>query len=343
MHPDRRVRFAALALISLLIAASAHAAEIGHFNPGVAMIRDYQLGEPGFYAVSYQYFYKTSRFNDEDGDRVDSINVHPGPGPGVDIDVDVEVDLFAWAPAFVYVLPFEVIGAKYGVFALPSFANASLNASLDVLGRAGIERDAEEFAFGDLYFSPIWLTWSGKHTDFSATYGFYAPTGKYDVDKVTVPVLGTRVKIEEPDNIGFGFWTHQFQGSATYYPFENRATAFAATGTYEIHGDKDEYDLTPGHNFTLDYGISQYLPLSEDQHLLLEVGPAGYSSWQTTEDSGDDASDDRLDQVHAIGGQAGITYVPWLFVANFHAFHEFHSEDRFQGTVVGFSFAKKFW
>jgi hypothetical protein len=340
MHRDRCVRFAGLAAISLLFALSAHAGEIGHFNPGVAMIRDYQLGEPGLYFASYQYFYRTTRLNDAHGDELDSVHIQPGPGPGVDLNIEVDVDIFAWAPAVVWVSPWKLLGAKYGVFALPSFANASITAGLGRAGRAGLSRTEEDFALGDTYLSPLWLTWSGKHFDASLAYGFYAPTGRYDIDRVSVPIVGN-VKVEEADNIGLGFWTNQLQGAATYYPFENRATAFAGVVTYEIHGDKEHYDLTPGQNVTLNWGISQYLPIGSDK-LLLEIGPAGYDEWQTTEDHGSDANDNHKDQVHAVGGQGGITYVPWFLVANFHVFQEFSSEDRFQGRVVGFSIAKKF-
>jgi hypothetical protein len=50
----------------------------------------------------------------------------------------------------------------------------------------------------------------------------------------------------------------------------------------------------------------------EDHHHL-EIGPAGYSSWQVTDDTGSAAKNpDVHDQVHAVGGQLGLTYVPWL-------------------------------
>jgi hypothetical protein len=74
---------------------------------------------------------------------------------------------------------------------------------------------------------------------------------------------------------------------------------------------------------------------------LLEIGLAGYDSWQTTEDSGRDANSIR-DQVHAIGGQIGLTYVPWNLVLSFDAFYEYAAEDRFQGQSYGLSIAKKF-
>jgi hypothetical protein len=75
--------------------------------------------------------------------------------------------------------------------------------------------------------------------------------------------------------------------------------------------------------------------------LLLEVGPAGYDTWQITNDSGSAASNTR-DQAHAAGGQLGLTYVPWMLSANFHGFYEYSAENRFQGGSFGVSIAKKF-
>ena len=122
-----------------------------------------------------------------------------------------------------------------------------------------------------------------------------------------------------------------------------RAPAVLAALTYEIHGDKQDFDLQPGQNLTLNWGISQFLPLRKDQQLLLEVGLTGYSSWQITDDSGSDAGNPSVhDDAHAVGGQLGLTYVPWFASLNLHYFGEFAAQDRFQGQVFGFSLAKKF-
>jgi hypothetical protein len=189
---------------------------------------------------------------------------------------------------------------------------------------------------GDLLVQPVWLDCSLKHWDFNASHGFYAPVGKYNTDTVTVPGVGP-VKVESADNIGYGFWTQQFQGAVAWYPMEHKATAVP----YETNTKKEDFDLTPGDTLTLNWGISQYLPLKKDDSLLLEVGPAGYDSWQMTEDSGSDPSS-TMDQVRGAGGQLGVTYVPWSLLINFHAFCEFAAEDRFQGQSYGISIAKKF-
>jgi len=70
-------------------------------------------------------------------------------------------------------------------------------------------------------------------------------------------------------------------------------------------------------------------------------GPAGYDTWQITGDSGSAASTTR-DQAHAVGGQLGLTYLPWFLSVNLHGFHEYFAEARFQGGSLGVSIAKKF-
>ena len=68
------------------------------------------------------------------------------------------------------------------------------------------------------------------------------------------------------------------------------------------------------------------------------------SSWQISDDTGSDATNGGVhDQVHAVGGQLGLTYLPWHAALNFHAFYEFSAQDRFQGHAFTISLVKKFW
>ena len=62
--------------------AAAHAAEIGHFAPGVLNIRDFAMPEQGFYGALYNHDYTTDRLNDADGNEIDSITINPGPCSG---------------------------------------------------------------------------------------------------------------------------------------------------------------------------------------------------------------------------------------------------------------------
>ena len=336
-------RIAAALFAIALLAAAPGRAEVGHFIPGLLNIRDYFLPpEPGVYVAAYNYYYSTDRRNDNDGDKIRSVTLDPpGPGPGVPVNLDVDLDLYALAVPFIWVTEWNFLGARFGALAAPSFANASVEASLSVGRRLGGDADNSSFNVADPYFQPIWLDWSGKHWEVSAAYGFYAAAGKYDSAERTVPVLGT-VRLEDPDNIGYGFWTHQFQAAGAWYPFDHKGTAVTGVATYEYHTNKQDFDLQPGENLTLNWGISQFIPLTSDQRLLLEIGPAGWNGWQVSADSGTDAIDHQRDRTHAVGGQLGITSIDWGMAVNFHGFYEYRTQSRFQGYSLGLSLAKHF-
>lgn len=335
------IRCSLAAVAMLLMSASARAGEISHFNPGVPNIRDFLVpSHPGFYVAVYNYYYTTDRLNDANGDKLRTINVNPGPGPGINFDVNVDVDIYALSPMLIWVSDWKILGARYAAYVAPTFANASLSAALSNQHLLGREASNDSFGAGDLLVHPLWLGWDVPHFAAALGYGFWAPVGQYDTAPVALP-NGEVVRVESPDNLGFGYWTHQFQGAGAWYPWEDKRMAVVLTGTYEVNGDKEGYKLEPGQFFTLNWGISQYLPLVKDQSVLAELGLAGYDSWQTTDDHGLDARNNLNDSVHAAGAQIGVTHVPWGAVLNFHYFYEFESEDRFQGHVVQLSLAKK--
>ncbi|HRI13957.1 MAG TPA: transporter [Verrucomicrobiota bacterium] len=329
-------------VVVLAFGTGVRAGEIGHFNGGFLNIRDFFVpAEPGFYGALYNYYYTTDRLNDQNGNEINDITIiPPGGGPGTTLNLDVNVDLYVVSPTVIWVPDWKPLGARCGILVAPTFASASLEAALSRANNAGLGASGSSWGVGDLLVQPVWLDWSSEHWDLNLSYGFYTPLGRYGTDTVTVSGIGP-VKVESADNIGYGFWTQQFQGAVAWYPMENKATAVTSALTYEINSEKEDFDLTPGNALTLSWGISQYLPLKKDHSLLLEIGVAGYDSWQTTEDSGSDANSIK-DQVHAVGGQLGVTYVPWNLVLNFHAFYEYAARDRFQGQSYGLSIAKKF-
>jgi len=195
---------------------------------------------------------------------------------------------------------------------------------------------------GDWFIQPVWLGWKIGHGEAVLGYGFYAPIGKYDTEVVTLPVIGD-VTAESPDNIGLGFWTHQFQGAGAWYPWVDKRMAVVGALTYEIHGKKKDFDLTPGHNFAVNWGVSEYLPLTKDERFVAELGILGYDSWQVTDDSGEDARNaDVRDDVHGVGLQIGSIYVPWKTALNFKYVYEYGATDRFLGQSFSLNLAVGF-
>jgi hypothetical protein len=330
------------AIIAVITTVASYAGEIGHFVPGVPNIRDLALPLPGFYGVIYDYGYSTTRLNDANGNKLSSVNIGGRVGPGVTLGIDVDVSAYALAPTFIWVAKKKVLGGHYGAYLSPTFSNNSINGALSSVSGVGRSASTGQFNIGDIFVQPLWLGWTGKHYDISYGYGFYIPSGKYQTTTVSLPVVGP-VNAEAADNVGLGFWTNQNQGALYLYPWADRRMAVENALTWEIHRKKRGFDLNPGQNLTWNWGVSQYLPLKKDQSVLLEVGPAGYSSFQVSDDTGAEARNPSVhDHVHAVGAQVGVTSVKRVMMLNFHWFHEFSSVDRFQGTAIGLNFVVRF-
>ena len=319
-----------------------HAASVGHYGPSLFNIRDFFVPDPGFYAGVYNYYYTSDRLTDQNGNQVNSVTIKPGAGPGVTLDLSAKLNSYALVPLGMWVSPWDIDGIKYGAYVAPSFANSSNEGSLSTIIGRGINPSTSQFDLGDLYVQPLWLGKTFSNLDFAMSYGFYAPVGRYSVETVTLPVVGS-VSATSPKNTGLGFWTHQVQGAAAWYPWADKRMAIMSALTYEVNTKKDDIDDTPGQDLTLNWGLSQYLPLTKSHHLLLEIGPAGYDSWQISDDKGSSARNPTLHtQVHGVGGQLGLTYVPWNFALNFKGFQEFYAENRLQGQAFTVSASLKF-
>ena len=317
-----RTRFlltVAIMLGGLLMAEPLYATDVGHYVPGVVNIRDFVVPPPGLYYEQFNLYYHTDEFKNRNGDSVDTVTID-----GTTINLDIDVDVFAIVPTFVWVSNFKLLGASYAAFISPAFQSTSVDAALSIRDQ-GVEVDDSNFGFGDLFVMPIWLGWHWPRFDLAAGYGFYAPTGRYEGG--------------ESDNIGLGFWTHQFQASGIFYVTANKAKAVMLTTTYEIHGDKEDTDLTPGDNFTLEWGISQYL--SE----RFELGIAGYSSWQVENDSGSAFRLDRgvKDQVHAAGLQVSYWVLKDRLNLAARYLREFEARDRFEGQLATLTLTYVIW
>ncbi|MGR9100519.1 MAG: SphA family protein, partial [Gammaproteobacteria bacterium] len=313
----------------------ATAGELGHYQPGMLNIRDFFVPEPGFYASLYAFKYAADELKNRNGNDVGPLGF-TGPLGTTTLAVDPDIDVNAIAPMFIWVSPWKILGAKYTVAVSPSFADSNLNASLK-LAREGVFINSTVnrslsvdtgWGVGDLFVEPVLLGWGGKHYDATAGYGFYAPVGE--------------------EGISLEFWTHQFLGAAAWYPFDNRGTAVAIAGVYEIHSQREDSDITPGDRFTLNWGVSQYLPLNNEQTWLAELGVTGYSQWQVEKDSGSDVPRignftlNAKDEIHAAGFQLGLTYVPFKTAYTFRYLKEFGAEGRFEGDYFGLSLAKGF-
>jgi hypothetical protein len=188
------------------------------------------------------------------GNHVNSVTIKPGPGPGVTLGLDVDVNVYALAPAFIWVSPWKVLGAKYGAYVSPTFGNTSVGASLRTQTGSGRNADDSQFGVGDLFVQPLWLDWAKEHWDFAPGYGFYAPIGQYDTETITLPVVGP-LRVEAADNIGYGFWTHQIQGAVTWYPWADKRLAVSTALTFHYFHEFAAKDRFQGQSIGLNLAI----------------------------------------------------------------------------------------
>lgn len=258
-----------------VIAQQASPIQAGHYVPALMNARDMAYPPSGLFFVWYNFAVNTNKYYDRNGNEFKSIplsNLNPA---FPDIDVSAKVNGFGSAPVIFWASPkISFLGnARYmgGVAPNYVFADVSL-----VTERAGIildttyTQDISErvSGFADLILVPFALSWGGSKIDFTAMYTIYAPTGRYETGA--------------DDNIGLGYWTHQFQGFVYYYPVPDKSTALILGLTYEANSKIKDADLKPGNRFTLEYGISQFLSAK------FELGIQGGHNWQVSDDAGDD-------------------------------------------------------
>jgi hypothetical protein len=161
---------AALLLAASIIGLSRDAeAVIGHYNPGVANLRDFFVPPNGVYYAQYNYFYNADIFRDRNGNVVDTVTIR-----GRTIDIDTEIDLYAISPMFLWVPGWEFLGARYAAYVALSIANPSLQAAIDIVERPGpgLEVDAGSWGFSDTFVQPLWFQWTFPRVDLAAGYGF---------------------------------------------------------------------------------------------------------------------------------------------------------------------------
>jgi len=247
--------------------------QTGHYSPAFANVRDYSKMSPGLVIISYNYYGWGNEFADRDGSKHSELllqDINPDLPNAI---ATVDVNAFATIPAFFWGSKSTLLGgARYVIGISPSYywANATLvaKASLGSFELPSITEEAKLSGFGDLNIIPFGLSWGWTHFDATFYYGFMAPTGRYEPGA--------------DDNIGLGFWTHQFQGFSYWYPSESQASAFMLGLTYELNTQIKGEDMNPGDRLSLDWGFSQYL--SE----RFELGIMGGHNWQIADDQGED-------------------------------------------------------
>ena len=330
-------------LISLCVLKGfAFAGEQGHYAPAPMAVRDYAMPPKGFYVIDYKTYYHAEKMKDSSGDNLESIratgtatkNVNLG-GHSVpvtlngtlNVDLDFSVHAALDATALLWVTDKKILGADYAFMVIPSWGYTSVNVaakataagtlnvgpiSKPVTAGAQVKVKDEQWGMGDLIVQPLWLGWRAKNYDLGFSYAAQLPTGTYDKDNIA--------------NVGLGFCSQHLQANGYYYPFENKATAFMFTPTWEWNSKKIDEAVTPGQTMTIEYGISQYV------HPRVELGFTGYNQWQVTKDSGSAAADKSVkDAISGVGAQLTWWALKEKCSLTAKVSQEYAGKDRFEG------------
>lgn len=299
-RPVKWLLFYSLFLAFLFLSFSALAQpQTGHYFAGANGLKAALPMPHGFMYVNNIFLYTTDNIKDANGNTAEIGNI----------------DVFVNAAMPIYTFKSKVLGATYSVASVIPIQNTGLYIK-------GFDSDSV-WGLGDVLFIPVWLTWQNENLFATLRYGFFAPTGRFGVNN--------------DDNVGLGYWTHQAVGGLTYLFGADASWHATIMGRIEVHTDQQGHDLSPGANTVFEYGFGKTI------YHGLDIGITGYSNIQIESESGTAASvDGSRYSVHALGGEISY-HLPdtgWIFKLRCNK--EFKAVNRSEGisgvVTIGYFF-----
>ncbi len=270
-----------------------------HYPLGAEGIKGADLPPPGFYVRDYNYFYTA--------DKVDGLPAN--------------IDLFAYvqAPKLVWMSPWTILGANYGMDTIVPFADTHVSAPFG---------NGSQFNLADIYFSPLVLAWHFKQFDIGAAYGIWAPSGNFD----------TSSPLKQMTSPGRGYWSHMLTLGGVWYPDEEKTWAVSLLNRYEISTEQDDTHITPGNMLSMEWGVSKNIGHETD------LGLIGYYQQQITEDSAssDATAATSLSNVFGVGPEINTVWTKIGLITSLRYIYEIEARDRPQGHTITLTLTKRF-
>jgi hypothetical protein len=291
--------------LALVQATGAGAGEMGHYVAGSWSPRDLLAAPPGLFAAAgYAAFYSADRARTGDGVVIDG-----------DDGLYVGADSWMVTPVIVYAPRQKVLGADWSITLVPAYGEAGANARLTAFGEAVTLFDNNRTALGDTYLVPATLTWALNPTlSLSAQYAVWVPTGSYDADRA--------------DNVGLGYWSHDFRGTVSWFPLGNPGILLSASVVHEINGSKEGFDIDPAPHTSLELGFS----MATSERFMFGLMLNGL--WETGVSDGSQAAEDGRDRLYSFGGEATYWFRPGKLGGTVRYTNEFDVRDRFEGDTL---------
>jgi hypothetical protein len=255
------------------------------------------------YGRLYTAYYTADTLRDADGDK---------------LPVGFDATVLALVPRVIWITPYKVLGADYGMDIIASYLDKSIE--IDALNL-----EADSSGFGDLCVEPLILSWHLPRADISAAAGGYLRTGDFDA--------------KDPSSPGDGYNSLLFTLGSTLYLDSPKTWAASILARYEINDQKDDVDVTPGDSFHFEWGVSKTLTQ------LFDVGVVGYCQWQVTDDSGLDVPEAQRhdhDRSFAVGPEVQCVIPQIKTIASLRYEWEFEVQDRPEGQIAVLTLTKVF-
>jgi hypothetical protein len=316
----RKIYFGVLIILVSFVALSLplSAQQKGQWVPGQFGLNAGAIPDPGITYANLALSYSASQLNGPAGNAV----------PGINGTYSFWVD----ENVIYYVPKHKFLGGYFMPYIALNYANGELVANIT---GTNLNTGGGGSGFADTFVEPLQMGWHfGKRVDFVAGYAFTAPTGRFTQGA--------------SNNVGSGYWGNDLTTGTTLYVTKNKATSANLVTAWEIHGEKDGTNITPGQAFTDEWGFGQILPLKKDFSRLLQLGLVGYDQWQVSHSSGTlilpyplpPVSESAIPfySVHGIGFQSNFILPRNNFLAFFKYYDEYRALARPQGRTIVFGF-----
>jgi hypothetical protein len=282
----------------VLFQSPACAQQAGHYIGGATGLENGSAAPPGFYATYLPV--------------VEPVNALKGPAGATIAKPDINV--VANMIGFALTTQKKIFGSDYGVSVIIPAVNTRFTANL-------FNASAESGGLSDIYFAPIVLGWEKGKANYTANYGFYAPTGNFDP--------------ASPLNPGLGYWEHQIQAGATYTLDKKKLWNTSFLTTWEINHSKSGLDIKPGPMLTGEYSFGRRF-----YKYQMNAGVAGYGYKKLSPDSGSGINPllaGITDRSFGIGPEWKYTNLKWRLGFDFRFEQQFGVQAKTSGNVFAMS------
>jgi len=344
----RLLASAAFALVVFLLSPATSYAQHGDYLLGTLGLLGASQAPEGLYYQNIFSYYHASGSGTLDASRARSLEAF---GRQLNLTVNANFNLRSSLDAYVdqniigLTTPFKIFGANYGFMLDVPFdqvsgsGTASLDVGADLRGifdrnftasttLGGTRSNTASFNIADVYVEPINLGWHLPRFDITATFGVFAPTGKYN-SKAAI-------------NHGLGRWAEMFGLGGIAYLDEARSWSISAMTRYITHQGQQGVDLRVGDDFALEWGIGKtFRPASWKPWVpQLDTGMVGYAQWQVTDNHGSAIPPPLRglrSNIFGVGPEIAATTKVGRFFARYE--FEFGGQNTSEGQVFLFAWA----